>query len=180
VEPLTKGANFVMLVRGLRARRERAQALLPPHLQKYLHERILPTRWYPEADFVEALAILAKIDKTTDAQLAMLGRLRADEDVRGAYESLLRRGDALRTLEGAAVLWRSYHNTGEVSVRGDGARSATVVQRGFPIRSRELCAVNIGFLEGLVEASGATSARGTHSQCICDGFSECVWRLRWS
>jgi hypothetical protein len=180
VEPLTKGANFVMVVRSLRARRERAQALLPPRLQKYLHERILPTRWYPEADFAEALAILAKIDKSTDEQLAMFGRLRADEDVRGPFEPLLHHNDALRTLEGAAVLWSSYHNTGEVSVRADGAKAATVVQRGFPIHCRELCAVNIGFIEGLVEAAGAKAARATHPRCICDGFAECVWHLRWS
>jgi hypothetical protein len=178
-DPMTKGANLVMLVRALRSQRELARKVLPARLQKYLSERVLPTRWYPEQDFMDILTTLGKIDPVLATHWATMGQIRAAEDVKESFKPLLHLGDPQRTIAGAAILWRSYHDTGEVVVVPQSRQSATVHLRDFPIRSRELCAVNVGYLTGLVEACGTLGVVCTKVQCICDNLDQCIWHVRW-
>src|SRR5262245_28111551 len=113
--PKTKGAHVLNAVKTLRKNRERALAVLPPHLHKYLEQRILPSSWYPLEDQLELLRAIASFMAATPDPWITIGRATAQMDLTGIYRNHVRADDPEQTLAAGAAIWRSTHDTGEVS-----------------------------------------------------------------
>jgi hypothetical protein len=174
-----KGAHVINAVKVLRANRERARALLPPALHRYLDERILPSTWYPFEDHIELLRTVAAV-LGSGSPWVLMGRGTARMDLSGIYKSHLRPGDAARTLQAMAAMWRSAHDTGELSVTVDGAAHATARLRRFQPRSAEICGICTGYLVESVFMALKREPRVAHVECRMRGATECVWDVDWS
>ena len=99
-----KGTNFIGLVKVLRTHRERALAVLPPALHRYLEERVLPSTWYPADDFLGLQTAMASVIPLGATPYFQMGRLSAQLDLGGIYKNHLKAGDPLRTLTSAQAL----------------------------------------------------------------------------
>jgi hypothetical protein len=174
-----KGAHVINAVKILRGSRERALAVLPPTLHRYLEERILPSTWYPFEEHIELLRAVATL-LGGGAPWELMGRGTARMDLSGIYKSHLRPGDAARTLHAMAAMWRSAHDTGELTITVDGPTRATARLRGFQPRSVEICGICTGYLLESVSMALKREPRVAHAHCRVRGAAECVWDIDWS
>jgi uncharacterized protein (TIGR02265 family) len=181
----TKGTHVINAVKVLRQDRERARKWLPPHLHKYLEQRLLPSTWYPLEDQLVLLRCIATLFMPSgqpgpgiDPWNAM-GRGTARMDLTGVYKSHLRAGDPTRTLEALAAIWRSVNDSGEVIATSDGPERFSITKRGYDVRTPEMCAMHGGYLEEAVALAGGKDPRVHHERCYCKGASECIWRVQW-
>jgi hypothetical protein len=169
-----KGTIMQPLVRGLKAGVPDARALVPPHLHRYLEERILVSEWYPEEDHLELLQILGRA--TGVVSFVPMGHVLAQFELGGVYKLALHKGDAVRTLRSWVKLWPLNHDTGalEITERRGGA---TYTLTDYAIPSREICEIVTGYVtEGLRMAIEKTP-RVAHSKCRTTGAAACVWEI---
>jgi hypothetical protein len=174
-----KGVNVLTAVKALRASREQAAQLLPPSLHRYLEERVLVSMWYPEDDLLALLRALGAMLPPTPDPFAFMGRHTAREHLGGIYRGHLRPGELERMLSSAAVLWRNYHDTGDMHAEIEPPRSAILSLRDFAATSREFCRLLNGYFFELALQSGARDVVVTKVGCALDGAEACRWRLSW-
>jgi uncharacterized protein (TIGR02265 family) len=178
----TKGTHVINAVKVLKQDRARALKHLPPHLHKYLEQRIMPSSWYPLEEHLGLLRAIAELfmPPGVDPWMAMgRGTARLDLTGNGPYKLLLWPGDPGRTLSGIMALWRSVHDSGEVYVATDGPRQATVTLRDYAMHAREICAVLDGYLAEAATLAGGRDVRVNHVSCLCRDGGECLWRVTW-
>jgi hypothetical protein len=174
-----KGAHVLSAVKVLRMQRERALEILPPTLHRYLEERILPASWYPFDEHIELLRALATLTGTA-SPWEMIGRGTARMDLAGIYKARLRPGDVTSTLHAMAAMWKSGHDTGDLTVTLESDSRAIMRLQGFVPRSLEICGICTGYLvEGVVMALNR-EPRVVHVECRCRGAQDCVWSVDWS
>jgi len=174
-----KGVNMLTAVKALRIDRERARAVLPPSLHRYLEERVLVSTWYPETDLLGLLVALGAILPAAPDPFAFMGRHTAHEHLSGIYRGHLRPGQLEQMLAGAGPLWRNYHDTGDMSATIEAPQRARLQLAGFAATSREFCRLLTGYFTELAVCSGAVDVRVTKSECTLDGADACRWRLTW-
>ena len=177
--PKVKGTNMLSACKALRAIKEQARPVLPPHLHRYLEERILVSSWYPEVDLMGLLDALGKLTNAADP-FAFMGRHTAREHLAGIYRGHLRPGDLERTLMSATALWRNYHDTGDMSSVVEAPYRALLRLRDFAAASREFCRLLSGYFSELAEQAGGKQVKVTKLDCVLDGAVECRWRMTWS
>jgi hypothetical protein len=176
-----KGSAVAGFVRFLRANRARALETLKPELHRYLDERILQSSWYPEEDFLALLHAHARIlDAPATKVYEMMGAVGARYDLTGVYKNLLRPNDPGGTLANGAVVWRNYHDTGDIESKLLGPRRVHVDVLGYPFRDREFCRLNTGYFEEALKLSGAVSVHIRHIMCTARGDDHCAWDARWA
>ena len=166
-------------VKALRTAREEAERLLPQSLHHYLHDRILVSSWYPEADLMGILHGLGRI-LPGDDPFYYMGRHTAGEHLAGIYRGHLRPGDLERTLRSASALWRNYHDTGDMTVTLEGPGRATLQLSEFPSTTPEFCRLLRGYFAALGEQAGAKGVDVKKLECILGGARACRWSMTWS
>jgi hypothetical protein len=171
---------MVWVVKYLRSNRDKALAILPPRLHDYLNSRILPSSWYPAADYRDLLRATGTIAGLGANMYSQLGTFLAQTDLNGIYKSHLRAGEPHRTLASLPAVWRNYWDAGDLSAQVENDKTALVVLKGYPEPFRELCQLVAGFVTEAVTLSGGRDAKITHSQCAVDRAADCRWRLTWS
>jgi len=172
-----KGTTLIGAVRFLRSRKERARAALPPELHSYLEERVVESRWYPEAD-LEALleAVCSLIPGPRGEVLGEMGAHSAREHLEGIYSHL--RFDALEGVWRRAIaLWASQHDTGRFDAETVAPGELRMTVRGFGHPSEALCGVLGGYFAEALRLAGATGLTVAKESCVLRGASECVWRM---
>jgi hypothetical protein len=177
--PRVKGTNVLGAVKGLRANPDRARQLLPNRLHHYLQDRILPSSWYPEGDQIELLRVVSSFMPPEPNPLLVMGRMAATIDLTTVYRGHVRPGDPQRTLSSCSALWRSYHDTGEMSASDEGENAVLVHLRGYRAACREMCLVTQGYLLEAAVQAGAHEPRIEKVTCCVHGAPECCWRLAW-
>jgi len=176
-----KGTNMLSAVKALRTAREQARAVLAPRLHHYLEERILVSSWYPELDLMSLLAALGKlIPAGSGDPFVFMGRATAREHLAGIYRGHVRSGDVERTLRSGITLWRTYHDTGTLTVELDTPRQADIRLRDFAAPSREFCRLLTGYFTELVDQAGGQNVTVTKLDCAIDLAPACYWHLTWS
>jgi uncharacterized protein (TIGR02265 family) len=181
-KPKTKGTHVINAVKVLRQDRERALKALPPHLHKYLHERLLPSTWYPLEEHLVLLRTIATLfmPPGVDPWVTMgRGTARMDLTGSGIYKGHLRVGDPGRTLQAMTAIWRSVHDSGEVSASNEGPGQYSLTIRGYSVKAPEICAICEGYLAEAASIAGGADVQARHVTCICKNGSECVWRVTW-
>ena len=176
----TKGTNLIDMVKFLRTRRDEAQALLPRELHPYLDGTLSVAAWYPEADMIELVKVLAKLLPGADENaLVQIGRLNARMHLQGTYAHLLKdaRPDVMpiRTV----ALWKSMHDTGDFRLAVDGdCAEAVLVDYGHP--TPEMCTMLGAYLLQLFELAGVDDVKVEERACCRLGAPACRWHLRWT
>jgi hypothetical protein len=174
-----KGAHVINAVKVLRGHRERALAILPPPLHRYLDERILPSSWYPFEEHIELLRAIAAV-LGGGAPWVLMGRGTARMDLSGIYKGYLKSGDVPRTLQAMSAMWKSAHDTGDLSVTVVDQSHATARLRGFAPRSLEICGIATGYLIESVYMAINRDPKVTHPECRVRGSAECAWSVDWT
>ncbi len=174
--PQVKGSNVRLAVKALRANRDRVASHLPPHLQRYLVERILPGSWYPEADQQELLGILCTILPVPPPERwRFIGREAADDHANGLYAGLVSRGPA-GFFSVFASLWRLLHTTGEWQVESLGPTSVRASLSDFAVGMPEYGPLMEGYLSRVLERCGAG---GVTVVCLGTTPDGATWQASW-
>lgn len=179
-----KGSIMLETVKYIRASKEKSRALVPDHLQHYLSDRILVSRWYPEEDHLGLNAVTVQLYAGVGAHedpeaWAKLSRDSAALHYGGTYSSLVTKGNPARTLSRYGTLWQLRHDTGEVELESISPTEAIVRLSGYALLSSEQCASIRGSIEGLIEVAGAREVASTHPLCRMQGDAVCEWHFRW-
>ncbi len=177
-----KGTNVMRAVKWLRTCRADALAILPPNVHHYLDERILVSSWFPERDQLELIVAcaatmpfppeLAELDR-----YHFIGKQTAPLDLGEFYKSILERGDLMRTISKATVLWRNYHDTGKVTSAALGPGVVEVSLREYGASCAIMCSLIRGYFEGVVEYGGGIVRASEEARCQRRGDDACVWKL---
>ncbi len=176
----TKGAHVLNAVKALKSSREQALRVLPPALHHYLTDRILPSSWYPMEEHLGLLRAIATMMPPGQDPWPLMGQGTARMDLSGIYKAFVRKGEVLQTMHSMAAVWRSVHDTGEVSTSSDGPGRFTLTMRGYAMRAPEICGIATGYLGEVVAiASDGKRAKVEHASCRCRGADECVWLVTW-
>lgn len=174
----SKGTNVIDMVKFLRTRRDRALAVLPSRLHPYLEKRVDVAAWYPEEDVYElSLALACLLPEQGEAVYRRLGELNARNHTEGSYGHLL--GEVrLDTLAiRARALWKTLHDTGELTFEPDPERGGRAVLRDYASPGREMCGVIGAYLAETVARAGFEGVEAHHERCVHRGDSDCAWRL---
>jgi hypothetical protein len=175
----TKGTNLVDMVKFLRTQREAAQALLPPRLHAYLDTQLSVSAWYPEADMIELVKVLAKLlPATGEAPLVTIGRLNARMHLQGTYAHLMEDARPSVLPIRALALWKSMHDTGEFRLQVD-EDSAEARLAGYGHPTPEVCVMLGAYLEELFAMAGVRSPSAVERTCCRSGAPACSWRIGW-
>lgn len=164
----SKGIAILPIVQALRANEAWARSVLPPALQHYLTDHILPSSWYFDDDWLALLRVLAlgvPKENAPQGPFVMFGRsaaLRdlgddqseipaaARTDTGGVYRQLASGTlDPVGLMRRMAKVWSLYHDTGMAEVLRDPQRSNVVIYRlnDYPLASREVFEINHGYAE---------------------------------
>jgi hypothetical protein len=149
--PKHKGTGLLPIVKALRS--ARGEAAVPEHLRRYLHEHIVASAWYPEADYSALLQVLAKLAATDEVPdvWALFGVTGAQRDLAGE-QGLVREDLRLENVgvyrgfvgnettsvatmfRRLATLWSAYHDTGRMEIEASSTDDCTVYTRVFDFK----------------------------------------------
>jgi hypothetical protein len=177
-----KGTLFVDYVRMLRGSKgtDWSRHLHPEDLSFLVH-RVEPETWYPMESFERmGLAILAEIAHGDLETVRSFGRVSIDWLCQ-QHPTLLAADDPRDTIMRFHVLRRGFFDYGalEISSVSDG-EAALHVAYGMGPRAEEAASwQTLGFLERLLEVSGAKDVSAWFSARSWGGDKTTVIQLRW-
>ena len=171
----TKGAAVLTSVKLLRSRKDEARRVLPPELHHYLEERIVVASWYPERDVFGLILACAKLFPTEGPQFEAMGAAAARLHMDGIYANLLQRDPAIR----ARTLWKTQHDTGELTLSQVADDSATYELTGWEQLGAEHCRLLGGYFCEVQRLTGAVEPSYEHTACRGRGAAQCTWVVRW-
>ena len=171
-----KGTGIVGIVRALRTFREQASRLLTPQLLHYLDDRIVPTSWYAEDDYLALMEAFMRINHK--ASWEGVGAIAAREALSTVYRNVIVEGDVPETARRMRVNWRNYHDTGELSVENE-PNLVRVPVRDYCMVSTPLCRLNQGYFAALLELSHAVITDQRKVHCTARGDAACIWEFGW-
>jgi hypothetical protein len=156
-----KGVSLIEIVRVLRKNRLASDALLPPALKGYLHDRILASEWYPEEDYLALLLVLGNIlgPLVSGDVWEVIGEAGAEKDFGGVYSSMVKKRDPWSSLALADKIWNLYRDSGRLELKREGPGRARVFLHSYPCACPEVCGTVTGYLKKLVELCDAKNTR---------------------
>lgn len=190
-----KGTMLIGVVKSIKALpgSSAIQSGLPERLQAYFKTRILPSRWYPEQDYVALLDVLASLMQKNRQSIPdwpgdmgaweRIGLGSAQEFSNGPYRALFGRDSVLSSLQHFCSLWKLRHDTGELEVEPGADRlSATLTLCDYAVVSKNHCEIIEGSIIGFLSYTQSQECKPQvrKLQCTSRGDSCCTWRVRWS
>lgn len=176
----TKGTALIPLVRLMRSQRERAAAVLPADLQRYLQEHVLASSWYPEEHLLGLLRSAAElVGGDRESTLRDFGRVSARQHLEGIYSHLRLDEDPLAFPRRAFALWSSQHDSGRLRMTLEGDGLATVRVQGYDSPSWEMCLVTAGYIAEVLCLSDFGEPHIEKKACCNQGDDVCEWAVRW-
>ena len=173
-----KGSIFVKVVKSLRARREQAEPLIPQHLRSYLDCRVLGTEWFPEADYLELMKVVAQLVDSGEVEVwEFLGRDSARVDYEGLYRQFIVGKVPAAALRGVQIMWPLRHDTGTVTIDLQGPGKAAVHLRGYALKAPEVLRAIQGTIWQTLHMAGATDIR---LRCHQRPGSGVTWSASWT
>jgi hypothetical protein len=121
---------------------------IPQSVAQYLDQRISAAAWYPETDYVQLLHAYMKLAKL-EKSWHRVGEQSARTSVRTVHRNVLREGDVEGTVAMMPVAWRSYHDTGTITVDVVSPGYAKVIIKGYVIRDADMCTMIRGYASRL-------------------------------
>ena len=171
-----KGTGIVGVVRGLRAQRDAALAILPAALHHYLDERVVITAWYPETENVALISTLLRLYPKQSWEGA--GQQAAHDALTSVYRNIIVEGDVPETARRMRVNWRNYHDTGNLAVEL-APRTVRVIVASFALVSTEFCRLNTGYFGKLLALAGAQITRTQKLRCTAKHQDCCIWEYEY-
>jgi hypothetical protein len=156
----------------------RLLASMPPERSRYLTGHLLATEVVP-LDVINEFTERAANEKheavKTFARRA--GRFGAEQGLRTVYKFILMVLSIEAVLKKAPFMWTRVYDGGEMTVEA-GESTAKIRMRDFPAHPAG-CGRITGWFELIGERAGAKDLHVSHSSCMAEGGSECVWSFVW-
>jgi serine/threonine protein kinase len=164
-EPLTRGVVFraVTRVLGLRAATAWGRSVERQNqaLGDALSLRTSPIAWLPAELFRDLFAAVTASGRNAVTFARELGSTVVEQSFARFYPSSAEALSPVTTLSALDILWRRYHSWGDLRLTRSIPGSAEVAWDGPP--DAVMCAFIEGWLERVVQLSGGTDPRATHS-----------------
>ena len=141
----------------------------------------IPSSWY-DADIFKDFneSIQRTLSSVHSNIMERIGELTAEESLKGVYKTRLKEGDVYQTLSRAALLWKAFHDTGELSVEmTEGEKKVTLRVAGFALPHVENCKNLIGWGRRMIELSGGTNVKIEETKCMNRGDECCEMVAVW-
>jgi len=142
---------------------------------------VIPSSWYDGEIYVDFnKAIQRELSGKDPLIMEHLGEDSAAAGLQGIYSSRLKIGDVRMTLSRAGQLWKTFHDTGEMTVEmHPGENKAVFKLVGYELPHVESCWNLIGWGRSMVELSGGKNARVDKTKCVCKGDECCEMNVFW-
>jgi len=162
VERKAKGANFVSLVRSLKAWRK-TQPLGPMShgAEKMLDERILHSEWYPHAPLVDLLRVLYRdLLGSSEEHTLQAGILEGKNALTTWHSMYVMADDPIGSAMAMRHSWRTYFNFGELKAEQSDPTTVTLTLSGY--HDVQPCHANmiLGWAIAAAQLGGAPKATG--------------------
>lgn len=158
---------------------------MPADARTIFDQPIRASSWYPYPTYDALLVALDQLLGAGDlGSLAVVGRysLRKDASnilailrVFASVEALVHRGFG----SWGSYLWSRHCSRGNVSLGEHGPGYATMKLSDFPDISRAHCRLNVGYLEEMGRAVGASPISMTEVRCVHQGDPVCEYLGDW-
>jgi hypothetical protein len=176
--PSIKGTHIVALVKGLRAQRAKALALLSPKLHHYLDDRILAGSWYPDEDHRQLLNVLAALNPQIPDFWGYIGLVAARATLNSVYKAMIAPGDPMQTLMRTSRHYALYHSHGRLEVTPVDKNHAKFEIFDNSTASPEMCRTLTVFYAQTLNLAGALEVKFVKRLCRASG-SHCLWEVEW-
>lgn len=157
------------------------QRLSPP--AKLMLVRPVLNQWYPVVLLRELYqAVDAELTPEHHQALESLGRFMALHGTQGIPEFLKRLVPMKTLMRQTQTIWRHYHNTGTAKAymigSKEGHSEGKLIIMDYDV-GPTWGKIMKGYLEGLIEATGARQVKVTKEKCIHQGDRFCSWFASW-
>lgn len=143
-------------------------------------KRILPTEWYPYQTYINLLTLLDNKFGKGDLNFAReLGKMSADNDLKGIYRAFLKIGPTKFIMKRFSHMWNGYFDTGNLVVEPMGENKDHVRLSSFPEIQKIHCKTVEGWIERFRELGGAKGVRVKEIQCTTEGASLCIFEVKY-
>jgi hypothetical protein len=170
----TKGTVILPMVKALRWN-PAGRSLVPQHLQHYLQDRILVSKWYPSEDYRDLLIALGNSLGNQEGTWEFLGASIAQLELTGVYKSLLRENNPVGSLRSLSGVWKVQQDTGRIDVTVSAQGQVCIELIGFTIVAREVCATYTGYIAEMIRLASGDPTGLRKQQCTARGDRACVW-----
>jgi len=142
---------------------------------------VIASSWYDEEMYMDFNKAIQRTLSVKDPLIMEhLGEHSAEAGLKGVYSSRLKEGDVKLTLSRASVLWKAFHDTGELTVEMDPSENKAVFKVvGYELPHVESCKNLIGWGRRMVELSGGNNVKVDKHKCVCKGDEYCEMRVTW-
>ncbi|MEW6516350.1 MAG: hypothetical protein AB1439_05525 [candidate division FCPU426 bacterium] len=158
----------------------RVRALLSAEMVELLENGAFASQWYPLQYLVEFSRAIDQVKGQGDgALLVEMGRRSAGEAVRGIYKIFFKFGSPEFIIQRAAQVWNRYYDSGQLQTEVKGKGCVHITLSAFDTPMHEHCLSVLGWIQGVVEASGAKNVEAKVLQCRRQGARVCSFEARW-
>ncbi len=142
---------------------------------------VIASSWYEGEIYKDFNQSIQKVLGRKDPLIMEhIGEMSAEAGLKGVYSSRLKEGDVRLTLSRASQLWKSFHDTGELTVDLEPyANKAFFKITGYELPHIENCKNLIGWGRRMVELSGGNNVRVDKNKCACKGDDHCEMTVVW-
>ncbi len=142
---------------------------------------VIPSSWYEGEIYVDFNKSIQRTLGGKDPNvMEHVGEASAEAGLKGVYSSRLKESDVRMTLSRAASLWKTFHDTGELTVEFDpSANKALFKVIGYELPHVESCKNLIGWGRRMVELSGGKNVKVSKTKCACKGDEHCEMDVEW-
>ncbi|HLJ73862.1 MAG TPA: TIGR02265 family protein [Thermoanaerobaculia bacterium] len=153
---------------------------IPDDFARRIGGPILPTETIPVHLLNQLTEAAAKLKGEPLDQFARrAGRAAAGDAIKGIYRFFVMVMTPTSLLSKASQMWRAVYNRGDLHVKDQTNRAATMELLDFPSELAG-CARITGWIERLAELTGAKDVRVRQTQCFAKGAPHCEWSITWN
>ncbi len=143
---------------------------------------VLQGHWYPFDLLLHLMAAAqGKVPLPPGRSLGWeMGRYTAETGLKTVYKVFFKVAETRYILKRATQLFSTYYDSGTMRVVESELHRATVQVAGFDQPCVQFCDRAQGWMERVVELTGARRVEMSHPQCAARGDAFCEYRGRWA
>jgi hypothetical protein len=158
----------------------RLLAAVDPDTRKLASTMILSAVRYPLRHAVELATTIDNLFGRGDLALCWeIGKFAGGYEVGLFHKAVLQIGRLDYFFRMARATWGFYYSAGQMQVEGSTESWATIRLTDFNPLSKAICYRVGGWMHRTCELFGKQDVSITHTECVLDGASACVWEAHW-
>jgi len=180
VVALYKAMPLVLVRRLIRAKGDAVERELFAEFneaEQRMYASLVATAWVP-VEFATKLYVLAApmLYPNEPRPLRLLGADLAKDNFKGVFRFVLRVVSAETLMEKTSMLWRSFHDQGQATLKREGPQLVRFEVHGYPSLPEPMRESIAGWLSQAVEFTGAKDVRVMRAGSVGDVWA---WTIHW-